>query len=454
MAARVDHRWRLKEDHRIRAWHEENALRSKTTADVNLRQLSLLCVLIKKEPGELVRLAKKHPEQLRALLGKYAHDLQARGRLPSYVSKTFVGVKSWLAFNSIDFLGFPKLRVIQGESIRQERVPTQEELRRILATYPSRSRVVALFMAHTGVRPGVLGTIDGSNGLRLGDLRDLELRPELRFTRTPFHVVVPGRLSKTSVEYHTFGTPELADTLLAYLSERRARGEELRADSAVVTVDPMGEGNFHRQERQDARGETDFVSTPVLMRPLRSGLKALLPNARTYVFRAYCSTQFVSARIDAHMAEEFLGHSLGVRGRYNLSKKLHPRVIEELRAEYTKAVPFLESGPRRESRTETAIEILQALLRSKGIPPAKIEEILDGSIQGPELDRLLGAALTSSEVRQRERAVAVDEVQALLDGGWEFVSPLGTDHAIVRSPVALARASYPILDEGPRRGGG
>ncbi len=296
-------------------------------------------------PGQLAELAKSDPDRLRAALIRYAQELQGEGRLPSYIAKTFVGIKSWLRFNRAKFEDFPRLRVVPGESLLEERVPTQEELRRILSTYNARSRVVALFMAHSGVRPGVLAAADGSDGLRLGDIRDLVLKPEPRFERLPFHLVVSGRLSKTSAEYHTFGTPELADALLAYLAERRARGEDLSPSSPVARVEPMGAGTKLRE-----RSKTDFVTTAMMMRGLRGGLKALLPSARTYVFRAYCSTQMVSARIDRDVREAILGHSLGVSGRYNLSKKLHPSVIEELRREYAKAVSYLESGRPKEDR--------------------------------------------------------------------------------------------------------
>ncbi|MGI0156781.1 MAG: hypothetical protein ACREDE_11710, partial [Thermoplasmata archaeon] len=335
---RLDHR-PLLADKRIRTWYDENALRSKLTAEVNLRQLGLFCHVVSLTPAEIVSLGRTNPERLHGVLVRYAKGLQGSGRLPSYIAKTFVGLKGWLRFNRVDFDQFPRLRVVQGESIREERVPTQEELRRVLSTYSSRSRMVALFMAHAGIRPGALAAIDGSDGLRLGDLKDLTLGAEPKFERLPFHLVVPARLSKTSVEYHTFGTPELADAVLAYLAQRKARGEALDATSPVVTVDAMGAGTKLREGSR-----TGFITTPMMMRALRDGLKAILPRARTYVFRAYCSTQMVSARVDRDVREAILGHSLGVSGRYNLSKRLHASVIEELRREYAKAISHLESG--------------------------------------------------------------------------------------------------------------
>ena len=422
MTNRVDHR-PLLSDRRIRTWYDENALRSKLTAEVNLRQLGLFCHVVKLDPKTVVDLARSDPERLHGVLVRYAKDLQGSHRLPSYISKTFVGIKGWLRFNRIEFDQFPRLRVVQGESIREERVPTQGELRRILSTYSARGRVVALLMAHAGIRPGVLATIDGSDGLRLVDLKDLSLGHDPSFERLPFHIVVPARLSKTSVEYHTFGTSELADAILAYLAERRARGEELTGESPIVTVDPMGAGTKLRE-----RSRTGFVATPVLMRGLRAGLKAILPSARTYVFRAYCSTQMVSARIDRDVREAILGHSLGVAGRYNLSKKLHPSVVDELRREYAKAVPYLESGQPKEDRATILEGIVAALLKEKGVTGEKITEVLEGKVAGDELERILG----SRKAEPVQRVVPMSGVSPLLLQGWEFISPLGNDQAVLR----------------------
>ena len=277
--ARLDHT-PLLDNRQVRNWYDEIALRSRLSAGTELRHVGFFCHVSKLTPAELAELGRSKPRRLREVLIRYAQDLKHRGKRPSYIAKTFVGVKSWLRFNQVEYDDFPRLKVVPGESLSEERVPTQEELRRVLSTYDARGRVIALFMAHVGVRPGVLAAPDGADGLRLGDIKDLSVVPEPAFGKLPFHVVVPGRLSKTSVQYHTFGTPELADALLAYLAERRVRGETLTATSPVVTVDPKGARTMLRRQ-----AKTDFIAEAVMMRSIRDGLKAILPTCRTYVFR-------------------------------------------------------------------------------------------------------------------------------------------------------------------------
>jgi hypothetical protein len=65
----------------------------------------------------------------------------------------------------------------------------------VLAALSIRDRVAALMMAHAGIRPGVLAAPGGSDGLTLGDIKDLALGKEAKLERLPFHVVVPARLS-------------------------------------------------------------------------------------------------------------------------------------------------------------------------------------------------------------------------------------------------------------------
>lgn len=229
-----------------------------------------------------------------------------------------------MRFNHIPCDDFPGPKVAPDESLREERVPTREALRRILSAHSASGRVVELFTAHTGVRPGVLAPADGGDGPCLGDLRDLVLRPEPHFERTPFHVVVPARLSKTSVEYHTLGTPGLADAVIVYLAQRRARGESLSSSSSGVAVDPMGARTNLRK-----LAKTEFVATAVMLRASRAGLKAILPNARTYVFRAY-----------------------------------------------------LESGRPKEDRATVLEGVLAPLLKEKGVKDDKIAEVLEGKVAG------------------------------------------------------------------------
>ena len=58
----------------------------------------------------------------------YAKEMVAKERTDAYIAKMFSAPRSWLEYHRVSFNGYPKLKVIQGETIREERVPTAEEL--------------------------------------------------------------------------------------------------------------------------------------------------------------------------------------------------------------------------------------------------------------------------------------------------------------------------------------
>ncbi len=126
-------------------------------------------------------------------------------------------------------------------------------------------------MAHSGVRPGVLGAYQGENGLRLSDLPDLRLgRSGPEFAEVPFVIRVPANLSKTRVAYITFGTAQLASTFLAYLEQRRDSGEVLGPASPVVAANPMR--GIARRSRDEAPRSKGFLTTKVVVEEIRAAL--------------------------------------------------------------------------------------------------------------------------------------------------------------------------------------
>ena len=143
---------------------------------MNLRKLGLFLHRTRLSPGRLVEVARDRPEGMRDLLIAHATHLHPLKKLDSYIAKTQKGVRDGLLFNGVDFRQFPKLRrAYLAESLSRERVPTPEQLRLILGALPPRGRVCALLMAHTGLRPGILGNDQGTDGLTLEELPELRL---------------------------------------------------------------------------------------------------------------------------------------------------------------------------------------------------------------------------------------------------------------------------------------
>ena len=443
----------LLSDPKVRSWWEARSLRSRMSADQYLRQFGMLLERLNLDPAGVVALAKRNPDRLRTLLVRDAASLKEAGRLDSYVSKYFEGLKAYFRFHHVLFDGYPSLSPIKGASLATERVPTQEELGVVLDKLSLRGRVIALFMAHTGVRPGVLGSYQAEGGLTLGDLPDLKLGPTISFTETPFVVRVPARLSKTRVMYTTFGSSQLGTAFLSYLGERRASGEALSQASPVVASNPTRGAALRSQEK--ARFARGFLTTKAVMDEIRSALQSSVPSGvrwRPYVLRAYCSTRLMMAegagRITRDLREAILGHDGGIAARYNVGKTWGDDLMKEARAAYSRSEPYLVTVQVKDQQN-VPLEVAKAMLQLAGYSEEEIAK-LDLEDLGKVRD-LVRERMAAPEVPHQE-IVPVDEVPQRLAAGWQFVATLGATQVILTSPSSSRTPPTPTAFVSPLHG--
>lgn len=121
-------------------------------------------------------------------------------------------------------------------SLKNEKVPSQDELKRILLSGDRKTRAVCVLMAHSGVRPEVIGNYYGNDGLRVGDLPEMEIKEgKVSFSKTPTMMFVRSELSKTKNQYITFLSEEGCNYLKDYLEERLMEGEKITPESPLIT---------------------------------------------------------------------------------------------------------------------------------------------------------------------------------------------------------------------------
>jgi hypothetical protein len=434
----------LLQDPLVRSWWDERSLRSRLSADTYLRHIGLFVERLGLSPAKILALARSDPAALRGRLVAYAAEQKRAGRLDSYVSKTFEGLRSFLKHHRVQFDEFPRLSPISGASLSRERVPTPQELGQVLERLSQRGRVIALFLAHSGVRPGVLGSYGGEAGLTLSDLPELELGPMPRMKETPFVIRVRADLSKTRRQYITFGTEQLATALLAYLTSRIGAGEDLSATSPV-----LGPGSMRgaaAQSRASARFGHGFVATKNVVREVQDVLHASAPEGvtwRPYVLRSYCSTRLLLAeghgRISRDLREALLGHDGGIASRYNVGKRWGEELLAEARREYANASEFLETNAQ--SRTNVAAEFRRTLLDVAGLSAEEAADHMKDSNE--EILAILRSKLLGRETAGSKRAngngggqkpVTLEEAERLLGEGWTFVANFGPDRVLLQPP--------------------
>jgi hypothetical protein len=65
-------------------------------------------------------------------------------------------------------------------------------------------------MAFSGLRPQTLGNYDGTDGIRLGDFLEAEIRQDgVEFRKTPTMLIVRKNLSKARHQYFTLSLSKL-----------------------------------------------------------------------------------------------------------------------------------------------------------------------------------------------------------------------------------------------------
>ena len=133
----------------IRRWYDNVARGSQITADVYLRRLVNFCLEKSLTPTSMASMTVKQIEPL--LMDYFTSHQDFAG---SYLHSTVKPVKSWLLANDIELRHKIKIRgVDETPSFREERIPTKDELKRILLSATKQSRVAVALMAFGGFRP-------------------------------------------------------------------------------------------------------------------------------------------------------------------------------------------------------------------------------------------------------------------------------------------------------------
>ncbi|MFN3653758.1 MAG: hypothetical protein ACK4TO_00330 [Candidatus Nitrosotenuis sp.] len=224
----------LLEDKDLRRWYENRMRGSAVTADVSLRRLGAFCEENSVTPAKLVEMDEK---ELFDFLLDFVSSSEKKGYAGSYISSTIKALRSWLIYNHKDVKGKIKIRGQEDTpSLKNEKVPSQEELKRIFLSGDKKTRVACVLMAHAGVRPEVIGNYYGNDGLRVGDLSEIKIEEnKVSFSKTLAMIIVRSELSKTRNQYITFLSEEGCNYLKDYLEERIMEGETITAESPLIT---------------------------------------------------------------------------------------------------------------------------------------------------------------------------------------------------------------------------
>ncbi len=425
----------LDENDEFRRWYDNLARGSVNTANLNAKTLYRFSKLVKLSPTEIVKEAKTNRREFENLLFDFVTNLRHEEKAASYIENYVTCVKSWLRFNDIILVRKIKIGdTTRTPTIEDERVPTKNELKQILSYAKDRGKCSIAFMAFSGLRPQVLGKGDGSDGLELRDLPELEISGnEIVFTKIPTRVVVRPELSKAKHRYFTFLGPEGCEHLKSYLEKRIARGENLVPDSAIIAFKSGYGDTGHRVSNR----ENQHVTRKTLTKEIRSAMRPKY-KWRPYVLRAYFDTQLMVAENNGKIAhvyrQFFMGHKGNMEARYTTNKgRLPESVIEDMRDTYQRSLEYLETTKTEISEDRLQNALRRQLLLVAGFDGDEIDD-MDLGMEDKEFQETVGRRLVGSMVNNgnSQRVVGVEDVEEFIGKGRDFVAKLTDENAISR----------------------
>jgi len=432
--------WRepFRQDPELELWYQNLARGSDATAEERARILWRYCRLEKTTPQGLVAEGRSNLRSLENSIARFIHRCETKGDAPSYIRNYVKAVTSWLRYNDIRTREFKIKNADSTPSLVEECVPEKHQLADLFNNATPRGRVTTSFMAFSGTRPMTLGNKDGTDGLRLKDLPELQIKDgKVTFLAVPTLVVVRGPLSKAGHQYLTFLGPQGCQTLKAELEMRMARGEVLHRDSAVVRVKVGYEGHGVGRAR-----EKQFIISRNVVNDVRDAMGAVY-DERPYVLRAYFDTQLMlaeSAGMIPHSYRVFwMGHKGDMEQRYTLNKHRLPKtVLEDMRAGYAKACQFLETWHKPVGEDHT-YRLLRLTFQMAGYDESELKSLdimnkTDDQIAALLRARQQGVKTTAGP---SQKVAELADLEAEMGAGWIFKANLPNGKVVLERPARV-----------------
>ena len=422
------------EDEDFRLWFDNLSRGSPTTAIERGRVLYRFLGLMGWSLDELTSQIKSDGDGFEKLLMSYVGELERKGYAPGTIENYLKSVKSWANWHGVRFVRQIKISNRNSTpTLDFEEVPTVRQVEDIRISATPRGRICVGGVAYGGLRPEVLGHQHLKDGLKLGDLPELDIEA-LEFETFPTLVVVRPELSKAGHKYRTFFPQETCRDILAYLEKRISYGEVLTEKSAIASVNP----NLRRgQWGYDSDPENRYIRATIVSRDIRRAMRPTY-SYRPYVLRSYFSTRLLMAVSDRVLDNNYRIYWMGQKGsmaaRYSSNKAMLPDdLVENMREAYRRSLRYLlgetlnEDDLRRKQMLDTA-----RILGYGDEKLAKLKEILERS-------RTVEEAV--EEFRKLEEKpnngdydVVSGEAEMLrrLEEGWTLVRELNGDKFLMK----------------------
>ena len=394
-------------------------------------------------PWTLYLYAMKSPvtsDKYQKRLGKFFGFLGLEGRTIEEKSRVFVEIarkdgNNWAFNNIIRFIQFQNSRVIQkeisGATVRNyvksiklfcdmadlpvawkkitrglprgrryadDRIPTIEELTKLLEYPDRRLKAIVYTMASSGIR---LGAWDY---LRWGDIRPVEISGKIVAAKI---IVYAG---EEDDQYFSFISLEALDELQNWMKYRESSGEVINDNSWLMrdlwdTRVAQGRGLVTRPKKLASLGIKRLMERAIWAQGLR---KKLEPGKKRHPFQALHSlrkwfkTRCEMSGMKPINVEKLMNHSCGISDNYY-------RITQgELLQDYLKAVDLLTINSDKLILEKQVLELKEKSKDSEYIIKAKLEE------KNAEIENMKGQMVLMQQA-QREILDLLQDPAKLLE---------------------------------------
>ena len=425
---------------KIRRWYENLEARSKVTSQVYLRNLGLWLEYINQDGDSVIEKAKNDFDNFKGLISDQIRKLEKQGIAGSSISTSIKPLISYLKFNNVVVrLGINIANENRNFKAENERIPTSEELGKILRVAGLRERLSISLMAFSGLRPEVLGNIDGTDGLRIKDIPDLRItNGKVEFEKIPARIIVRPELSKIRLKYFSF----LGEEGCRYLKEYLETRNDLNSESPLIEPESDMQRNEHKNE---------FLMTTLLLRRIKAVIEKSGFDWRPYIFRVYFGTNLDIAESKGLISHAWRQFLMGHKGDIEETYTRREGIIEEGREAYQRSIKLLETVAKGMSEEDVDRKFRLTLLTLAGFSEKDIKdkgllELSMSEIQSLIKDRLFGVSkedvtqqiqkdkLELSRSGSKQKVISISLIEQYIGAGFEFLSTINSDKAIVRLP--------------------
>ena len=431
---------KLLENKKVERWYENLKARSQVTSDIYLRNFGLWLEYLHLDPETVIIMARDHFDDFKGSVSDVIRGLEKKGTMGASISTGIKPMISYLKFYNVSVkLGINIRNENRNLKAEKEVIPGKDNLAKILRMATLRERVSISLMAFSGLRPEVLGNIDGSDGLVIGDIPDLRITEgKVNYDHVPVQINVRPELSKIRTAYFTFLGPEGSEYLKEYLELRIASGETLKKNTPVIV--PV--------EKQLLEKKNRFLLTTLLLRRIKGTIIKAGFEWRPYIFRIYFGTNLDSAEAKGLISHPWRQFIMGHKGDIEETYTKREGKIEEGREQYSKCLDYLETSEHG-IKEEDVAKITSNTMRETAI--MILEAAYGMQLSDKEKEELMGLEINELQDRLKEifrdkraeilnngnkhKTIPERDLESYLNKGWELVQiyPRG-DKAVIKLP--------------------